>query len=378
MGQTIFTRVWLATVGVTRPYPAGTLSSTGSTTEISSSTLTKVRWKSTEKSSASEATGSTGGELESADEQPWTKSSSLGKRQLYTALHEPSGQPYQHSSTTQAMSTPTSTSGSYTKGVEGPTSTPSRNLVPHWDYRSHSIAVACILIIVFAVSILVLLALYIKKVHNFCRRRKRERRNYSPPKYSSYDSPVTLDGNSIPPVAKVNEDEKSVNPSSTNGTHSFDTGQSRPPSPGFVVEEDPTRGSVVRVYRAVKNKMPKNSVTDTLPALSPPRGCSFKKGQVTNRASDETIPTEKTCSAEKPVVVVPPPLTHTPSMCATRETHSSPGGYTRHGGNSDLESSDEGNIRYSDPGPEPHRVSYLPRIYQSGLPLFNLEGLRFD
>ena len=359
MRQSIFTRVvWL--VGVTQPYPAGTLSLTGRTTEISSFTLTKVRQT-------------------SADAEPRTeRSGHMGKRQVYSALHGSSAQP----ATTQAMSTPTGTSGTYSKGVEGPNSTPARNLVPHWDYKSHSIAAASILIIIFAVSVLVLLALYFKKVRNFCRRRKRERRNYTPPKYSSYDSPVVvLEGESIPPsTAKGNEDEKAVNPPSSigNGTHSFDTGHSRPPSPGFVVEEDPALGSVVRVYRAVKNKMPRNPVTDVPPVLSPPRDCSFTKGQATNYASDETMPTEKTCTAEKPVVVVPPPLTHTPSMSATRETHSSPGGYTYHGGNSDVESSDENNIRYSDPGPEPHRVSYLPRIYPSGLPLFNLEGLRFD
>lgn len=283
------------------------------------------------------------------------------------------------------MSSPTGTSGGHTSSVERPLrSIPSRNLVPHWDYRSHSIAAACIMIIIFAVSFLVLLALYFKKVHNFCRRRKRERNNYSPPKNSSYDSPVVLEGESMSSsTAKMNEDEKAVNPSSSNGTRSFDTRQSRPPSPGFVVEEDPAIGSVVRVCRAVRSKMPKNPVRNVLPALSPPRCGSVKKKQLENDASTETIPKEKTCAlrnveTERPLIMVPPALTHRPSMCAARETHSSPGDYAYHGGHSDLESSDESHInRYSDPGPEPDRVSYLPKIHPSGLPLFNLEGLRF-
>lgn len=376
---------WFSTVVVARPYPTRTLlSSTPATnsSSISPSTAREASFLGRCALGMSISDGKAPGndiydELEPRSTcRPWKETSYPIKRQQYSALYGPNGQSDGGPAMEQATVSPTSPPGGRTKGVSGPTSKPSHSLVPNWSYKKHSIAAAIILIIVLAGAVVILLVLCFKKTKRYIQRRKKERDD-SPPEYSAYDSPGVLNADAMSSSTKLHLNGKDMGQNLNQGTFSFNCGLPRSSSPGFVVETDLAAGSVTRVYRA-KNDFPKSS--DVPPYRSNlPHGGFLEEGGTTNYVPDSPSPIRKSCDAQKPVVIVPSPLTHALSICATRETQSSPGALTHHDGDSGMESSDENKrIRYSDPGPDPQRASYLPMIHPSSSPLFIFDGLQTE
>lgn len=377
---------WFSTVVAARPYPIRTLSPSTPTTKSSSvspSTTCETLFLRCGALGVSISDGRAPGndfydELEprSTDRPSWKETSYPMKRQQYSALYGPNSQPGRGPAMEQATGSPTSPPGGRTKSVSGPTSKPSHSLVPNWSYKKHSIAAAIILIIVLAGAVVILLVLCFKKTKRYIQRRKKER-GYSPPEYSAYDTPGVLNADAMSSSTKLHPDGKGMGQNPNQGTFSFNCGRPRSPSPGFVVETDPAAGSVTRVYRVTKNDLPKSS--DVPPYTSNlPRGF-FEERKTTNHVPDSPLPIRKSCDAQKPVVIVSSPLTHALSICATRETQSSPGALMHHGGDSGVESSDENKrIRYSDPGSDPQRASYLPMIHPSSSPLFTFDGLQTE
>lgn len=310
------------------------------------------------------------------DGPPREKTTYPVKRQQYSVLHGSNDQPGRGPALGQATGSPTSPPGSHMKSTSGPTSIPSHSLIPNWSYKKHSIAAATILIIVVVGAFVILSVLCFKKAKRYFQRCKKER-DYSPPNYNAYDCPIVLNADAISSATKLHKEEQGMGQNPSQGTFLFNCGRQRSPSPGFVVEEDPAVGSVTRVYRATKNDIPKSSeAPPCMPSLLP---SSLEEGKTTNYIPESPLPISKSCEAEKPVVVVSSPLTHALSISATRETQSSPGALTLHEGYSGMECSEENKrVRYSDPSPDPHRVSYLPMIHPSSSPLFTFDSLQTD
>lgn len=220
---------------------------------------------------------------------------------------------------TNSQTSPPKSSTDFTE----PTPTP-HNLIPHWNYQKHSVAAACIFVIVIIVAFAVLMALYFKKVKMFFQRRSRERRSYLAPKYNA----IGTNSDAMTSNAHLNKESKP-----TRGTFSFDFGISRPPSPGFVVEEDPKLGSVTRVYRASRA-----DISDDLdPAPSPPH-VSFEGGKLVCLPKAPGNAGKLCDSVQKPVIVAPPPLLHVASMSAkTEEMPPSPEALSQAGDDYDYE-----------------------------------------
>ena len=242
---------------------------------------------------------------------------------------------------------------------ESNTPAPSRNLVPHWNYRTHSIVAAGIFVGIVALALAVLTVLYFKKVKRFFQRRRRERKSCSPPKYSTVDN--SDDGTTS--NVHTDQDTKSIR-----DPWSFEVNRPAPPSPAppsppaIIVEGDQIQDSADNVDNG-----------DSIGTVPSPR-VSYEQEKVTVSQPEPQTPCKLRDSVQKPVIVVP--LSHVASMTAsmsyTTELSRTPDVSSQNNsqGSSTSDSSNGTRSRHSDPGPDLKRVSLLPRIQRSSSPLF--------
>lgn len=257
--------------------------------------------------------------------------------------------------------TPTITDASTGVQIRSESNTPAplRNLVPHWNYRTHSIVAAGIFVGIVTVALAVLTVLYFKKVKRFFQRRRRERKSCSPPKYSTVDN----SGDGSTSSVHTDQDSKSIrNP------WSFEVNRPAPPSPAppsppaIVVEGDQIQDSADNIDNG-----------DSLSTVPSPR-VSYEQGKVVVSQPEPQTPCKLRDSVQKPVIVVP--LSHVASMTASMsyatELSRTPDISSQNNsqGSSTSEGSNGTRSRHSDPGPDPKHVSFLPRIQRSSSPLF--------
>ena len=342
----------LSSTVIARPYRTGTPSPDTSPTQLTQLPSTRVYETPSSVYNAMRAVESSQGELRNGIYHvPETRSRRERTKARSNHIVE-----YEEVDSRMISDTPTITDASpgFQIRPESKTPAPSRNLVPHWNYRTHSIVAAGIFVGIVTVVLAVLTVLYFKKVKRFFQRRRRERKSCSPPKYSTVDN--SDDG--ITFNVHTDQDSKSIR-----DPWSFEINRPAPPSPSaIVVEGNPIQDSEDKVDNG-----------DSLGAVPSPR-VSYEQGKVVVSQPEPQTPCKLRDSVQKPVVVVP--LSYVASMTASMsyatELSRTPDVSSQHNsqGSSTSNGSNETRSRHSDPGPDPKRVSLLPLIQRSSSPLF--------
>ena len=342
----------LSSTVIARPYRTGTPSPDTSPTQLTQLPSTRVYETPSSVYNAMRAVESSQGELRNGIYHvPETRSRRERTKARSNHIVE-----YEEVDSRMISDTPTITDASpgFQIRPESNTPAPSRNLVPHWNYRTHSIVAAGIFVGIVTVVLAVLTVLYFKKVKRFFQRRRRERKSCSPPKYSTVDN----SDNGITFNVHTDQDSKSIR-----DPWSFEINRPAPPSPSaIVVEGNPIQDSEDKVDNG-----------DSLGAVPSPR-VSYEQGKVVVSQPEPQTPCKLRDSVQKPVVVVP--LSYVASMTASMsyatELSRTPDVSSQHNsqGSSTSNGSNETRSRHSDPGPDPKRVSLLPLIQRSSSPLF--------
>lgn len=348
----------LSSTVVARPYRSETPSTDTSPTQLTQLPSKRVYETPSSVHNAMREVESSQGELRNGIYHVLeTRSRSQRAKARSNDIGEYEGHDVYHGLNSRMISdTPTITDASASVQIrsESNTPAPSRNLAPHWNYRTHSIVAAGILVGIVTVALAVLTVLYFKKVKRFFQRRRRERKSCLPPKYSTVDN--SDDGSTS--NVHTDQDSKSIR-----DPWSFEVNRPAPPSPSaIVVEGDQIQDSADNVDNG-----------DSLSTVPSPR-VSYEQGKVVVSQPEPQTPCKLRDSVQKPVIVVP--LSHVASMTASMsyatELSRTPDVSSQNNsqGSSTSEGSNGTRSRHSDPGPDPKRVSLLPRIQRSSSPLF--------
>ena len=362
-GSIIIVVAGLSSTVIARPYRTGTPSPDTSPTQLTQLPSTRVYETPSSVYNSMRAVESSQGELRNGIYHvPETRSRRQRTKARSNHIVGYGGDDVYHGLDSRMISdTPTITDASsgFQIRSESNMPAPSRNLVPQWNYRTHSIVAAGIFFGIVTVALAVLAVLYFKKVKRFFQRRRRERKSCSPPKYSTVDN--SDDGTTS--NVHTDQDSKFIR-----DPWSFEVNRPAPPSPA-----PPSPPAIVVEGNPIQDSEDKVDNGDSPGAVPSPR-VSYEQGKVVMSQPEPQTPCKLRDSVQKPVIVVP--LSHVASMTASMsyatELSRTPDFSSQHNpqGSSTSDGGNETRSRHSDPGPDPKRVSLLPRIQRSSSPLF--------